>query len=113
MRIKHRKKLELLDNYVAIYRILFNCKQLLMYTPQNNQADIDKIQNLCDQTLDLKSKYEEAFQKLKMIDNAFILLKSQLNECKGYPNKHIQICSISEICDSISIIESDYLKLKL
>lgn len=114
MRIKKKQKLNLIDNYIAIYRILYNCKIIL--TNKNStflEDETSKIQKLCDQTLDLKNKYENAFFKLKMVDDSFLLLKQQLNESKGYSGKIIEICNLTEICDSINIIESDYLKLKL
>lgn len=114
MRISRHKKLNLIDNYIAIYRVLYNCKSLLMSEEiTKNKDNVLKIQKLCDQTLDLKSKYEGAFAKLKMIDPSFLLLKQQLNDCKGYTSNDIELCSISEICDSLIIIENDYLKLKL
>ena len=114
MRLRSKHKLNLIDNYVAIYRVLYHCKQLLTQSHRNNSnEELSQLHNICDQTLDLKSKYEDAFQKLKMIDNSFLLLKQQLNESKGYENKIIEICTLSELSDSLCIIERDYLKLKL
>ena len=115
MRLRKKQKLNLIDNYIAIYRILYNCKILLSYDIKKslNSNEISKLYKLCDQTLDLKSKYENAFSKLKMIDNSFVLLKQQLNDCKGYPNCEVELCSITEIYDSLNIIQNDYNKLKL
>ncbi|MGN0960974.1 MAG: hypothetical protein ACI4PF_02100 [Christensenellales bacterium] len=113
MWLSSRQKLGLIDNYIAIYRVLYNCKILLMPNNKISSEDTMKLLQLCDQTLDLKTKYEKAFEKLKMIDDSFILLKQQLNECKGYPDKDIELCTISEISDSVNIIENDYIRLKL
>ena len=113
MRIRMKQKFNLIDNYITIYRILYNCKQLL--SSHNEQKDINmkEVSKLCDHTLDLKSKYEDAFTKLKMIDNSFILLKQQLNECKNHLDKPIKTWSIEEICKNLNIIETEYLKLNL
>lgn len=110
MKIKAKQKLNLIDNYVAIYRILYNCKMLMQ---SSSATGLSSIQKLCDQTLDLKTKYETAFEKFKMIDDSFLLLKKQLTDCKIYTDKYTPTCTIKEITDSISIIQSDYLKLKL
>lgn len=112
MRIKQKQKLNLLDNYIAIYRILYNCKKLLCST-STDPLNIPNIQKICDQTLDLKSKYEDAFEKLKMTDTSFLLLKQQLIECKGYSSPNIPICNIPELQSSIEIIEKDYLHLNM
>ena len=114
---KNKAKLNLIDNYIAIYRVLYNCKVLLVRNAEKATLESTKkaqnLQKLCDQTLDLKLKYEKAFEKLKMIDDSFLLLKKQLNDCKGYIIPNLQTCTMQEISDSIKIIENDYAKLKL
>ena len=112
--IRRKTKLNLLDNYVAIYRVLYHCKRMLSaqnYTSNENM--VPKLQKLCDQTLDLKTKYEKAFVKLNMVDDSFILLKQQLSACKGYNTPRPPKCTLKEISDSVEIIEKDYANLKL
>lgn len=109
MHITRKQKLNLIDNYVAIYRILFHCKELLLAS----HGDTSIINNICDQTLDLKHKYECAFEHFKMVDPALILLKGQLSSFRGHTKSAEELCTIHELKDSLSIIENDYLKLKL
>lgn len=110
---RRKTKLNLLDNYIAIYRILYHCKCMLSSNTTTSSEKIKKVQKLCDQTLDLKMKYENAFKKLKMIDDSFLLLKQQLCACKGYTTSTPPSCTIKEISDSVEIIEKDYIKLRL
>ena len=109
MKIRGRRKLNLLDNYVDIYRILYNCKQLMT----TGNTDSQSLKNICDQTLDLKSKYENAFSKLKMMDSSFLILKEQLNDYKAFKDNNIASYTISELQEFLNIIEQDYLQLGL
>ena len=109
MKIRRRKKLHLIENYVDIYRILYNCKQLMT----TSNIDTISLKSICDQTLDLKSKYENAFSKLKMIDSSFLILKEQLNDYKAFKDNNIASYTISELQEFLNIIEQDYLQLGL
>lgn len=112
LHISHKQKLNLINNYVAIYRILFHCKELLL-TEQGKSENALVLNSICDQTLDLKKKYEVAFENLKMIDPAFLLLKQQLSSFHEKPKSKGELCSISELRDSLGFIKNDYEKLKL
>lgn len=109
MKIRGRRKLNLLDNYVGIYRILYNCKQLMT----TGNTDSQSLKNICDQTLDLKSKYENAFSKLKMMDSSFLILKEQLDNYKMYANTTMEAYTLPELQEFLNIIEQDYLQLGL
>lgn len=111
MHISHRQKLNLIDNYVAIYRILFHCKELLSLPL--SKENISTINRLCDQTLDLKHKYECAFEHFKMVDSSLLLLKQQLSSFRGHTKSAEELCTIHELKDSLTIIENDYTRLKL
>lgn len=112
MRITRRQKLELIDNYISIYRVLYSCKFLLETAHSNTPSNTELIYKLCDQILDLKSKYEYAFESLNMVDNSFLLLKQQLTSCKPshqYKNNY----NINEIYNDLNNIENAYSKLNL
>ena len=112
MKIAKKQKLGLIDNYITIYRILYNCRKLI-YSQNNSSDTLNKLQTLCDYTLDLKLKYEKAFQLLRMADNSFLLLKKQLNECMSQINKKSKTYNILTLTESIKVIEQDYQKLNL
>ena len=111
MRLSSRTKLNLIDNYIAIYKILYHCKHILL--TETNKETVYKVEHLCDQTLDLKLKYEQAFIVLKMNDIAMDILKSELNSCQNHTISKQSLCSVQELNTSIKIIERDYLKLKI
>ncbi|MBQ7351389.1 MAG: hypothetical protein IJW59_00770 [Clostridia bacterium] len=112
MKANGKLKLNLIDNYIAIYRILYYCKHLLTAPTNYSKTEVENIQAICDQTLDLKSKYENAFKELKMIDNSFLLLKQQLNDCKHKIFPKQTSFSISDIFRSIETIKTTYSKIQ-
>lgn len=76
--MKKKFKLALLDNYVAIYRLLLECKSLIN---QNlTEEDLIIINKICNETIKLKKEHEKTFHDCNMIDNAFTLLKQQLDD---------------------------------
>lgn len=113
MRIRLKTKLNLIDNYIAIYHVLLSCKTLLEESKTATLGAILEIQKACDSALDLKNKYEKAFANLKMIDDSFLLLKKQLNDSSKENLKMQPIPNLNDICNHIKHIENDYLKLKI
>ena len=109
MKIKTRTKLKLIDNYISIYRALYNCKILLL----NNKNDQSSVLRICDQALDLKNKYEYAFEKLNMIDTSFLILKQQLNSIELSEMSYKNSFSLSDIISDLSFIETTYTALNL
>jgi len=110
---KYKLKLNLIDNYIAIYKILYNCRQILFYESNHYNIDTLEIQKICDHTLDLKTKYEKAFKELKMIDESFLNLKEQLIDCKNIFIKNFNVQNFQKLCSTLSSIENDYLQLNL
>ena len=112
MKASGKLKLNLIDNYISIYRILYYCKKVLCEQKENlTNEQINIFFNLCDQTLDLKLKYEEAFKKLKMIDDSFLLLKQQLTTNSDIKNSHPKLTT-TDISNYIDAIKNDYHKIK-
>lgn len=70
--MKNREKLNLIEKYIDIFRILHHCKQTMRVC--NQYTEIKFLNNLCEEILLFKKKIEEFFVK----DNSFLLLKSQL-----------------------------------
>ena len=110
MFLRRKTKLNLIDNYVSIYRILYNCKIILSKT--SNTENIKAIETLCDKTLDLKTKYERSFRQLKMYDSSFLNLKAELDNCKNI-TRYFTPFSIKQLESSLELLETDINKLKL
>lgn len=71
-----KNKMELINNYVDIFKILFWCKQKVF-----SSCDLDEtlvLEKTLEQTLKLKSSYEQIFDKLNMSDTSFLVLKRDL-----------------------------------
>ncbi len=82
--MRHKLKMELINNYVDIYKILYSCKYLLQ-----NDKNSDKSKNILDaikNTLKLKENYEESFIKLKIADTSFLVLKGELERGLKFPH---------------------------
>ena len=74
--MKKKEKLALIDNYVELHRIMFQCKNAITHC--NDIASLIDLKNLSISLINLKELYEKTFQKLRMLDDSLILLKQQL-----------------------------------
>lgn len=110
MFLRRKAKLNLIDNYISIYRILYNCKMLLCKARQHH--NVQAIENLCDKTLDLKTKYENTFKKLRMYNSSFLCLKAELDSCKDI-SQYFAPTPIDELELSLANLEADINKLNL
>lgn len=72
--MKNKFKLQLITEYVNIYRILLQCKSDLF----NSKKTQKQLQLISHKVISLKEKYESTFEKFKVNDNAFYDLKNQL-----------------------------------
>lgn len=82
--MRHKLKMELINNYVDIYKILYSCKYLLQ--KNKNLEDNKNILEATTETLKLKENYEESFIKLKIADTSFLVLKGELEKGLTYPH---------------------------
>ena len=103
--LKKQDKLNLIDNYVEIYRCLYNCKLSLNSSP-NNIVQLSNIDTLCEQLCQLKTLYEETFKKAKIYDEAFIQLKQELEETLSYPKTTQCYYSYDTIQNKISFLNN-------
>lgn len=99
--MKKKLKLELIENYIAIYRILYICKQRLFLA--NTKAD--DLEIICKKTTELKKDYELAFDKIGMVDNSLILLKSQLNTALNTPYNNHDYTPYTKLINKINEIK--------
>ena len=74
--MRKKFKMELINNYVDIYKILYNCKELIKSEKNTNQK---KILFILQDALNLKSEYEKMFENLNMNDTSFLVLKRDLD----------------------------------
>lgn len=74
--MREKKKLELINNYVDIYKILFACKVNIFEGAdiKNSSASFKLLQEVSM----LKSGYEKLFEKLHLDDEAYLNLKHKL-----------------------------------
>lgn len=74
--LRNKTKLELIDNYIDIFKIIFCCKQTILGAL--DEKVVLKYEQILMSTLNLKNSYEEMFKVLKMYDTAFLILKKDL-----------------------------------
>ena len=74
--MKRKDKMALLDNYVNIFRILHKCKTNLIFA--KSQEEILLLESFCHKLLYLKEEHEKYLNEIGMYDDAFLLLKKQL-----------------------------------
>lgn len=82
--MRNRLKMELINNYVDIYKILYSCKYLLHAV--NDLEGSECILKAIKDSLKLKDNYEKSFSKLHIADTSFLLLKKQLEEGLNHPH---------------------------
>ena len=76
--MRNKVKMKLINNYVDIYKIIFACKFLL--DRNQNASENEVALSTLNDTLKLKNSYEQIFQKLKIADTSFLLLKRDLDK---------------------------------
>ena len=107
--MKQKDKLVLIDNYISIFRLLFNCKNIIV--DRHNYLYIQSISQLTHQTLELKNNYEKAFEELGLIDEPFMQLQRELNECICQP-KHHSNYNLKELENTFNTLQANYIKIK-
>lgn len=93
--MRKKLKMELINNYVEVYRMLFVCKFII------NNGSEEEIKMAYDSSLEftsLKEKYEKTFERLKINDTSFLVLKKGLEDglCT-IPNNNYKPLDISKI----------------
>lgn len=85
--MRHKLKMELINNYVDIFKVLYSCKYLIKNANALDSQITEKtsILEITNHTLKLKEDYEKSFHKLKIDDSSFLLLKKELEEGLNYP----------------------------
>lgn len=106
--MKNKFKLSLINNYIAINRILYVCKGLL--SENRNLTEIQQITTLISSTINLKISYEKTFDKYLKNDNAFLLLKKQLNDATKTQTIYYKNCNekLYEMLNKIQAFEYEY-----
>ena len=102
--MRKKFKMELINNYVDIYKILFNCKEIL----KSKESDQEKIISVLQDALNLKSEYEKMFEHLNMNDTSFLVLKRDLdNAMKCQPPQAYSPSSMEKILELKGKAEKD------
>lgn len=107
--MKQKDKLSLIDNYVSVYRLLYNCQGFTCLYTEDNLTP--QLSHLTHQALELKHHYEIAFEQLGLIDETFLGLQQELNDCISNPTK-LTTYSIQDLADNLNILQSNFNKLK-
>lgn len=105
--MKNKFKLNLINNYIAINRILYVCKSLL--NNNRNLTEIQQITMLISSTINLKISYEKTFDKYLKNDNSFLLLKKQLNDTMTTQGNHNN-CNekLSDMLNKLQVFELEH-----
>lgn len=85
--MRKKTKMLLINNYVDIYKLLYAC----------NAQKGESTSKLCVEIKDLKEKYEKCFQKLKINDTSFLVLKKSLEEGLKVINPDYIPCEFSQM----------------
>lgn len=102
--MKSKIKLELIQNYVDIFKIIFCCKQTILQA--NDENTISKFEKISISTLRLKNTYEKVFKSLKMYDTAFLILKNDLENALSRSNNLSVTQNYDELIVSKTKIEN-------
>lgn len=106
--MKNKFKLALIDEYIKIYKVLFLCKQLVL---EGINKQMQTLFEYSKATLALKSKYESTFSKFGVDDQAFKLLKKELdssiNQTQDFPKSDNQV-TLCEIWERLIEIEKKH-----
>ena len=97
--MKKKEKFELVNKYIDIHWILFLCKQSFLTC--NEQNDLIRLNNLCEEIIQLKEKIEKIFVN----DNAFLLLKTQLKNINTNNFPQTKTYSVDYIDNKKKLIE--------
>ncbi len=109
--MKNKFKLKLINEYVKLYRLLFLCKILVL---EGINKQMDALYAYSKATLTLKSKYESTFLKFRIDDDAFNLLKKELDDSIKQTYNFAIInnqVALSEIWETLIEIENTYNKV--
>lgn len=112
---KRKLKLNLINNYVALYRELCQCKLLTFYPI--SPAQLDKINaTICDINNSI-TLHKELVEKTKLNDTSFLLLDRDLREAIKNANYNaIKTCDIEtkllRILDKLKSINVDFTYIK-
>ena len=108
--MKKKEKLALIDNYIELHRVIFECKDAIKHC--ENVNSLIELKNLSISLIDLKQLYEKTFLKYKMLDNSLILLKQQLEDAlksEKYPPQK-RICTHQVLNDKKERLHNALLK---
>ena len=110
--MRTKTKMILINNYVDIYKILFECKQGLIFGLDTQTISTTK--NLLEENLKLKNNYEELFKKLKIDDVSYLILKKDLEEATSKPApKQYILAPLSNLNTKKEKIKEDYFRINL
>jgi len=76
--MKRKVKLKLIDNYVDIHKILYKCK--INYLFAKTEESLIFLETIITRLNRIKEEHENLFKSINMYDDAFILLKKDLEE---------------------------------
>lgn len=107
--MSQREKLNLIENYISIYKLLFNCRNISIN--KKDTLKINTLSKITDKTIQLKNNYENTFDTLGLIDDSFLQLQKELNECLTQTGI-IPICNLNDLQSTLLNLQSDFLKVK-
>lgn len=106
--MKKKLRLELIDEYIKLYSVLFSCKKLVL---EGLNKQMDALFEYSKFSICLKKKYEDTFSRFGVIDDAFYLLKKQLDNTILQVHNHTTITNeinLGEIWQKLIEIEKTH-----
>ena len=74
--MRNKWKMQLLDEYVSLYRVLYICRQRIFMA----NTSIENLQSLCEKANLLKKEFDNTFEILGMNNPSLLVFKDQLNK---------------------------------
>lgn len=117
---KGKVKLKMIDDYVAVFRIIYFCKNCVFEESAEQNELHQKLKLVTENAIELKNMFETSFERQKMCDTSFLLLKNQLTNAgkntSNCPKHKVSVSKLSEVSNKLKILECNHyaylLKLK-
>ena len=103
--MKYKLKMQLLDEYVCIHKILYICKQRIFL----GNTNIVSLKTLCESASSLKKEFDETFNTLGMNDTSLIIFKEQLKKGLNHPFEKNKIPDTQKLLNKLNEIVMKYL----
>ncbi len=76
--MRRKLRLEMLDDYVAVFRIIYLCRSSI-FVQTENQTECEVIKVIEQDAISLQKKYDKTFERIGMLGPSFLLFRRELS----------------------------------